>query len=80
MCSILSIRSLAMSWTTALAVFGASTGAVGVAWQVWSHWLMGGKVQVLALRERRDDRWEISASVINVGRQGVTVLGHTPLA
>ncbi|MEE1838394.1 hypothetical protein ACIODX_38020 [Streptomyces sp. NPDC088190] len=66
-----------MNWTTALAVFGASTGAVGVAWQFWSHWLTGGRVQVLALRERQDERWAISTSVINVGRQDVTVAGYT---
>ncbi|WP_157876897.1 MULTISPECIES: hypothetical protein [Streptomyces] len=67
-----------MSWTTALAVFGASTGAFGVAWQVWSHWLTGGRVQVLALRgHRSDDRWEISTSVVNIGRQDVTVHGYT---
>lgn len=74
----LSIRSRTMNWTTALAVFGASTGALGVAWQIWSHWLTGGRVQILAVRERRDDgHWSISTSAVNIGRQDVNVVGYT---
>ncbi|MFB7636503.1 hypothetical protein ACFC0M_36945 [Streptomyces sp. NPDC056149] len=75
--SILSIRSLTMSWTTALAVFGAATGALGVAWQMWSHRLTGGRVQVLALRERHGREWAVSTSVVNVGRQDVSLIGYT---
>jgi hypothetical protein len=66
-----------MSWTTALAVFGAATGALGVTWQIWSHRLTGGRVQVLALRERRGRDWLVSTSVVNVGRQDVSLVGYT---
>ncbi|MEV5568365.1 hypothetical protein AB0L54_36765 [Streptomyces sp. NPDC052196] len=67
-----------MNWATALAVFGAGTGALGVTWQIWSHWLTGGRIQILAVRGRHDDgHWLISASVINTGRQDVSVVGYT---
>ncbi|MET9835419.1 hypothetical protein ABZ078_40470 [Streptomyces sp. NPDC006385] len=66
-----------MSWTTTLAVFGAATGALGVTWQILSHRLTGGRVQVLALREQRGRDWVVSTSVINVGRQDVSLIGYT---
>jgi hypothetical protein len=66
-----------MGWTTSLAVFGAITGAAGLGWQVWSHRLTGGRVQVLALRERRDGHWRVRTDVLNVGRLDVSIIGYS---
>ncbi|MFF3290892.1 hypothetical protein [Streptomyces sp. NPDC003023] len=47
-------------------------------WQMWSHWLTGGRVQVLALRKRvGDGGWSVATEVVNVGRQDVTVVAYT---
>ncbi|MDJ0340446.1 hypothetical protein QMK19_00005 [Streptomyces sp. H10-C2] len=46
-------------------------------WQIWSHRLTGGRVQVLALRERLGRDWVVSTSVVNVGRQDVSLIGYT---
>jgi hypothetical protein len=66
-----------MDWTTSLAVFGAVTGAASLGWQVRSYWLAGGRVQVLALRERRDSHWRVKTDVVNVGRLDVSIIGYS---
>jgi hypothetical protein len=60
-----------------LAVFGAVTGAASLGWQVWSYWLAGGRVQVVALRERHDGHWRVKTDVVNVGRLDVSIIGYS---
>ncbi|MFH8336308.1 hypothetical protein [Streptomyces sp. AM6-12] len=66
-----------MNWTNALAIFGAVTGASGLGWQMWSHRLTGGRVEVLSTRLKRDGRWWVRTDVSNVGRLDVTIVGYS---
>ncbi|MFF2847619.1 hypothetical protein ACFVT5_15050 [Streptomyces sp. NPDC058001] len=66
-----------MNRTNALAVFGAVTGAAGVGWQIWSHRLRGGRVEVLSTRQRPDGRWWVRTDVSNVARLDVTIVGYS---
>lgn len=62
-----------MNWTNALAVFGAGTGAGGLGWQMGSHRLTGGRVQVWPTRLKQEGRWWVRTSVSNVSRLDVTI-------
>jgi hypothetical protein len=66
-----------MNWTNALAVFGAVTGAAGFGWQIWSHRLTGGRVEVLSTRQKHDGHWWVRTDVSNVGRLDVTIVGYS---
>ncbi|MGW2050832.1 hypothetical protein ACWCPF_37515 [Streptomyces sp. NPDC001858] len=66
-----------MNWTNALAVFGAVTGTAGFGWQIWSHRLTGGRVEVLSTRQKHDGRWWVRTDVSNVGRLDVTIVGYS---
>lgn len=66
-----------MNWTHALAVFGAVTGAASFGWQIWSHRLTGGRVEVLSTRLKHDGRWWVRTDVSNVGRLDVTIIGYS---
>ncbi|MGW7352600.1 hypothetical protein [Streptomyces sp. NPDC054784] len=65
-----------MDLTTALALFGAVTGAGSLGWTMWSHRLTGGRVRVSAQQIRVDDHWLITTSVTNTGRLDVEVIGY----
>ncbi|AQW46679.1 hypothetical protein ACIQPP_08445 [Streptomyces violaceusniger] len=66
-----------MNWTNALAVFGAVTGASSLGWQMWSHRLTGGRVEVWPTRLKQEGRWWVRTSVSNVGRLDVTIVGYS---
>ncbi|MEV8204231.1 hypothetical protein AB0P40_02115 [Streptomyces sp. NPDC079189] len=66
-----------MDLTTLLAIFGAVTGGAGLVWQLWSHRLTGGRVQLLAIREWNGESWTLQVDVLNVGRLDVSLVGFT---
>jgi hypothetical protein len=63
----------AMDLTDALAVFGAATGSAGLVWQLWSHRLTGGRVELTSTLHRTNEGWEIRTHAANIGRLDVTV-------
>ncbi|MFJ2770769.1 hypothetical protein [Streptomyces sp. NPDC087300] len=65
-----------MSLTDALAIFGAVTGTAGLLWQVWSHRLTGGRIQLTASQHPSDGRSRVGATAINVGRLDVAIRGY----
>ncbi|WP_434599931.1 hypothetical protein [Streptomyces sp. A5-4] len=79
-----------MNWTNALAIFGAVTGASGLSWQMWSHHLTGGRVEVLSTRRKHEGHWWVRTDVSNERRRfqracvtcenvNYPALGFTPL-
>lgn len=66
-----------MSWTSAVAVFGAITGAGGLAWQLLNYRLTGGRIQLFATRWKLGEYWKVRTTVTNVGRQDVTIVGYS---
>ncbi|MFF1834190.1 hypothetical protein ACFVXE_08285 [Streptomyces sp. NPDC058231] len=66
-----------MDLTTWLAVLGFVTGFVGLGWQIFTHWLTGRRLQVLALRERSYEGWTIQTHILNVGRLDVSIQSYS---
>ncbi len=63
--------------TLTLAVVGAVTGMLSLAWQVLNYRLTGGRVELLCLRyPAGDGTLRIQTSISNVGRLDITVVGY----
>jgi hypothetical protein len=69
-----------VSATLAVAIVGAVTGILGLAWQFVNFYWSGARVQLFALRWRQEgdsDSWWIRTEVSNVGRLDATVVGYS---
>jgi hypothetical protein len=72
-------RNDLMSATLVIAIVGALTGILGLAWQLVNFAWSGARTQLLAIRWRQEDGagWWIETEVSNVGRLDATIVGYS---